>query len=105
MTVEPVFGQIKEGMGIDRFARRGIDACRSEWSLISACHNLLKLWRRKCSGAPGERPNPANSVAETSRRGGKSPLGGFLDSIPTIFSSLGRSLARFLRFSTITAVH
>jgi transposase len=44
-TVEPVFGQIKEVRGFDRFMRRGIDACRSEWSLICATHNLLKLWR------------------------------------------------------------
>jgi hypothetical protein len=44
-TVEPVFGQIKVVRGFDRFMRRGIDACRSEWSLICATHNLLKLWR------------------------------------------------------------
>lgn len=44
-TVEPVFGQIKDGRGIDRFLRRGLSACRSEWRLICATHNLLKLWR------------------------------------------------------------
>ena len=44
-TVEPVFGQIKDVRGFDKFMRRGIDACRSEWSLICATHNLLKLWR------------------------------------------------------------
>ena len=44
-TVEPVFGQIKDARGIDKFMRRGIEACRSEWSLICATHNLLKLWR------------------------------------------------------------
>ncbi len=44
-TVEPVFGQIKDVLGFDRFMRRGIEACRSEWSLICAVHNLLKLWR------------------------------------------------------------
>ena len=44
-TVEPVFGQIKDARGIDKFMRRGFDACRSEWSLICATHNLLKLWR------------------------------------------------------------
>jgi len=44
-TVEPVFGQIKDVRGFDRFMRRGFDACRSEWSLICATHNLLKLWR------------------------------------------------------------
>jgi transposase len=44
-TVEPVFGQIKEVRGIDRFMCRGADACRGEWSLVCATHNLLKLWR------------------------------------------------------------
>jgi transposase len=44
-TVEPVFGQIKDVRGFDRFMRRGVEACRSEWSLICATHNLLKLWR------------------------------------------------------------
>lgn len=44
-TVEPVFGQIKEALGFDRFMRRGFEACQSEWSLVCAVHNLLKLWR------------------------------------------------------------
>jgi transposase len=44
-TVEPVFGQIKDARGFDRFMRRGLRAARSEWSLICATHNLLKLWR------------------------------------------------------------
>jgi len=44
-AVEPVFGQIKDARGFDKFMRRGIEACQSEWSLICATHNLLKLWR------------------------------------------------------------
>jgi transposase len=44
-TVEPVFGQIKDARGFDRFMQRGIEACRGEWSLVCATHNLLKLWR------------------------------------------------------------
>jgi hypothetical protein len=43
--IEPVFRQIKDVRGFDRFMWRGIEACRSEWSLICATHNLLKLWR------------------------------------------------------------
>lgn len=43
--VEPVFGQVKVVRGCDRFMRRGYSACRSEWRLICATHNLLKLWR------------------------------------------------------------
>jgi transposase len=44
-TVEPVFGQIKDGRRCDRFMRRGVKAADSEWSLICSTHNLLKLWR------------------------------------------------------------
>jgi transposase len=44
-TVEPVFGQIKDARGLDRFCRRGDEACGSEWSVICATHNLLKLFR------------------------------------------------------------
>ena len=44
-TIEPVFGQIKAARGCDRFMRRGHEAARSEWRLICATHNLLKLFR------------------------------------------------------------
>lgn len=43
--VEPVFGQIKTCQGIQKFMRRGFEACAQEWKLICATHNLLKLWR------------------------------------------------------------
>jgi len=43
--IEPVFGQIKANRRIDRFKRRGRAAARSEWRLIAATHNLLKLHR------------------------------------------------------------
>jgi transposase len=43
VTIEPVFGQIKFNRVIRRFQRRGRAACRSEWRLIAATHNLLKL--------------------------------------------------------------
>jgi hypothetical protein len=43
--VEPVFGQIKANRGIERFKRRGLAAARSEWRLVAATHNLLKLHR------------------------------------------------------------
>jgi transposase len=44
-TVEPVFAHTKFNRRIDRFQRRGRSACRSEWRLITATHNLLKLHR------------------------------------------------------------
>jgi hypothetical protein len=43
--VEPVFGQIKEARGIRRFRLRGLKRVTSEWKLICATHNLLKLFR------------------------------------------------------------
>ncbi len=45
ITVEPVLGQVKEGLGCRRFMRRGLRAAGSEWSLLATTHNLLKLWR------------------------------------------------------------
>jgi transposase len=42
-TVEPVFAQMKFNRRLDRFMRRGRAPCRSEWRLIAATHNLLKL--------------------------------------------------------------
>jgi transposase len=43
VMIEPVFGHTKFNRGIDRFQRRGRAAARSEWRLITATHNLLKL--------------------------------------------------------------
>jgi len=44
-TIEPVFAQIKHNRGIRTLTRRGLTAADSEWKLICATHNLLKLWR------------------------------------------------------------
>ena len=45
--IEPVFAQTKFNRRIERFQRRGRSACRSEWRLIAATHNLLKLHRHE----------------------------------------------------------
>jgi transposase len=42
-SIEPVFGQIKHNRGITRLKRRGRAAARSEWRLVAATHNILKL--------------------------------------------------------------
>ncbi len=42
-TVEPVFGQIKAGMGFRRFYYRGQQNVRSEWNLVCAAFNLRKM--------------------------------------------------------------
>ena len=57
-TIEPVFGQIKEGRGFRRFLLRGIEAVSAEWKLICLGHNLLKMFR-----AGGLRPGWAPSMA------------------------------------------
>jgi hypothetical protein len=49
--VEPVFAQIKTNRRIERFKRRGRAAVRSEWRLIAATHNLLKLHRHELAAA------------------------------------------------------
>jgi transposase len=51
-TVEPVFGQIKEARGIRRFRLRSLVKVTSEWRLICATHNLLKLFRHRTTLAP-----------------------------------------------------
>lgn len=43
--IEPIFAQTKITRRADRFQRRGLPACRSEWRLLAASHNLLKLYR------------------------------------------------------------
>lgn len=45
-TVEPVFGQAKENRGVRRFMRRGLVAADSEWALVCATANILKLFGR-----------------------------------------------------------
>jgi transposase len=49
--IEPVFAQTKFNRRIDRFQRRGRAACRSEWRLITATHNLMKLHRHQTAAA------------------------------------------------------
>ena len=44
-TVEPVFGQIKQGRGFRQFLLRGLEKVNGEWSLICTGHNLLKLFK------------------------------------------------------------
>ena len=49
--IEPVFAQMKFNRGLDRFRRRGRGAVRTEWRLITATHNLLKLHRHALTAA------------------------------------------------------
>lgn len=47
--IEPIFAHIKLGQGARRFQRRRLAPCRAEWRLITATHNLLKLYRHGLS--------------------------------------------------------
>jgi transposase len=49
--IEPIFANTKFNRRIDRFLRRGRAACRSEWRLITATHNLLKLHTAQTAAA------------------------------------------------------
>jgi transposase len=51
--VEPVFAQTKHNRKITSFQRRGRSAVRSEWRLITATHNLLKLHKKHQIAAAG----------------------------------------------------
>jgi transposase len=50
-TIEPVFGHTKHNRGIRAFHRRGRSAVRTEWRLLMATHNLLKLHSHQLASA------------------------------------------------------
>jgi transposase len=43
VTVEPVFGQIKQARGFRQFLTRGLANVRAEWAMVCTAHNLCKL--------------------------------------------------------------
>lgn len=45
ITVEPVFGFIKEELRLRQFLHRGLDKTRPYWRLVCGVHNILKLYR------------------------------------------------------------
>jgi transposase len=45
VIIEPVFGQIKSGLGFRNFLLRGLEKMKGEWKLVCLTHNLLKLFR------------------------------------------------------------
>jgi transposase len=44
ITVEPVFGDIKENKGIRGFITRGIKTVQTEFNLVCTASNLKKIW-------------------------------------------------------------
>jgi hypothetical protein len=49
--VEPVFGQIKGALGLDRFLLRGLEKVNGEWLLMAITHNIGKLHRAEVATA------------------------------------------------------
>jgi transposase len=45
-TVEPVFGQMKDGRGFRGMLLRGLTKASHEWAMMCTAHNLVKLARR-----------------------------------------------------------
>ena len=45
VIIEPVFGQIKAGLGFRDFLLRSLEKMKGEWNLVCLVHNLLKLFR------------------------------------------------------------
>jgi transposase len=43
VTVEPVFGQIKQARGFRQFLTRGLANVQAEWAMVCTAHNLCKL--------------------------------------------------------------
>jgi len=74
-TVEPVFGQIKQGRGFRQFLLRGLDKVNREWLLICAGHNLLKLFRHgpglpkrgQCNDRPSNSSSPRPTAGQFTR--------------------------------------
>lgn len=50
ITIEPVFGQIRQARGFRQFLLRGIDKVSHEWALVCIAHNLNKLVARVADG-------------------------------------------------------
>ena len=44
-TIEPIFGQIKDGRDLDHFYSHDESGAEGEWDLICGTHNLMKLYR------------------------------------------------------------
>ena len=67
-TVEPVFGQIKQGRGFRQLLLRSLEKVNREWLLICTGHNLLKLFRSgRNSPGKGQGNGPAGAAREQRR--------------------------------------
>lgn len=49
ITVEPVFGHLKQNLGFREFLLRGLKGVKIEMNLACIAHNLQKIWRMKAT--------------------------------------------------------
>lgn len=45
ITVEPVYGNLKENLGFRGFLLRGLEKVKIELNLVCIAHNLQKIWK------------------------------------------------------------
>lgn len=64
VTIEPVFGQIKQERCFRQFLLRGLRKVRLEWALVCLTHNFMKLFashakpKDQCDAGKGSRGRP-----------------------------------------------
>ena len=76
VTVQSVFGQIKQGRGLRPFLLRGHPQVCGEWALICTTHTVLKLWRSTT------RRRPVPSVCGDERCDEREPRSRRIQTIP-----------------------
>ena len=45
ITVEPVYGNLKQNLGFREFLLKGLEKVKTEFNLACIAHNLQKIWR------------------------------------------------------------
>ena len=51
ITVEPVYGNLKENLGFRGFLLRGLEKVKIEFNLVCIAHNLQKIWRLRSANS------------------------------------------------------
>lgn len=51
ITVEPVYGNLKENLGFRGFLLRGLEKVKTEFNLLCIAHNLQKIWRLRAANS------------------------------------------------------
>ncbi|MCH7562043.1 MAG: IS1182 family transposase [Thaumarchaeota archaeon] len=49
ITVEPVYGHLKQNLGFREFLLRGLEKVKIEFNLVCIAHNLQKIWRLRAA--------------------------------------------------------